>query len=232
MQAIYGVHIRCLKCVVCMIEIDFLRLDKKELSCYSAELFYIHEGRIGYSSAYERNEEGCIAVKVSSNIAVDRIYAVIFECDQNEPREKIVGELIKNELGADYFIFKIPFEKINVGIYYFYIEILSFFDIIYMAKGENGVFLTKSLPDLRFQLSISEFSYEKHSEYSGGIIYHVFVDRFFRKNTGPITEPARLIYEWDSPIDEYPVYQGAPIDNRYFYGGTLWVSPIFVLQKI
>ena len=54
------------------------------------------------------------------------------------------------------------------------------------------------------------------------MIYHVFVDRFFKYGDVKSREDAVIIDDWSAEIPEYPEYPGAFLKNNYFYGGTLY----------
>ena len=56
----------------------------------------------------------------------------------------------------------------------------------------------------------------------GGVIYHIFVDRFKRGGSSEIPDGAKVIPGTWKAIPEYPQYPGAPLYNNCFYGGTLW----------
>ena len=73
------------------------------------------------------------------------------------------------------------------------------------------------------QISVSDFSSLGKNAYLGGVIYHVFVDRFKKGTMSvPIKKGARIVEDWSEGIAEYPAYPGAHLENNTFYGGTLY----------
>lgn len=57
--------------------------------------------------------------------------------------------------------------------------------------------------------------------FKGGIMYHVFVDRFFSAGNNPCRADAVKYENWYDTIPEYPAYPGAPLRNNGFFGGDL-----------
>ncbi len=57
----------------------------------------------------------------------------------------------------------------------------------------------------------------------GGIIYHIFVDRFYKGTKPvPIRDDVVMYTDWENGIPEFPEYPGAFLRNNTFFGGTLW----------
>ncbi len=79
-----------------------------------------------------------------------------------------------------------------------------------------------------FQLTLSRYAHPAPDWAKGGVIYHVFVDRFFRGREEPISDGAYLVKDWENGIPDFPPYPGAPLKNNNFFGGDLWG----VLQKL
>lgn len=75
--------------------------------------------------------------------------------------------------------------------------------------------------DCTYQLTISAFVYPAPAFMEGGILYQIFVDRFFRGAETPIREDAVYLSDWEGGIPEYPAYPGAPLKNNTFFGGNL-----------
>ncbi len=73
-----------------------------------------------------------------------------------------------------------------------------------------------------FQLTVTDFLYAEPTWLLGGVIYHVFVDRFAKGGAVPKREDAIINSDWEGGIPQYPAYPGAPLPNNEFFGGTLW----------
>ena len=85
----------------------------------------------------------------------------------------------------------------------------------------NGVIFSRDEDTRRFQITVSDFAYPAPSWLYGGVIYHIFVDRFLRKGTPPVRKDAVINPDWENGIPEYPEYPGAPLENNEFFGGNL-----------
>lgn len=91
------------------------------------------------------------------------------------------------------------------------------------SDGEcERVYLTPDEDVRKFQMTVSDFLYKAPRERYGGIIYHIFVDRFNRGGNVKIRPDAVMIDDWYGGITEFPEYPGAPLKNNTFFGGTLW----------
>ncbi len=73
-----------------------------------------------------------------------------------------------------------------------------------------------------FQLTVTDFLYPEPRWLWGGVIYHVFVDRFAKGGRVPLRRDAVLNRDWEGGCPEFPAYPGAPLPNNEFFGGTLW----------
>ena len=195
---------------------DDIPLDAK------AEVIYIHNGKAGFSPAYEFSEEGAVRVRLSRHLGVDSVRLCIYDEYSSKRLSTIDGSLADTSYGFDVFEIPLPLSKINVGIYYFYIEISSIFDIIYMCRNSEGIFFSREAKRDSFRLSVSDFVFTAPENKYGGIIYHIFVDRFFKKDPGQLLDGGYYVSDWYSDITEFPEYPGQPIKNNSFYGGTLW----------
>lgn len=59
--------------------------------------------------------------------------------------------------------------------------------------------------------------------YTGGIMYHIFVDRFNKGSVKvPLRENAILNEDWYDGLPQYPQIPGEPLANNMFFGGTLY----------
>ncbi len=91
---------------------------------------------------------------------------------------------------------------------------------LYAVGGNDFGFSRQEAPLL--QLTVSRFAHEPPAWLYGGVIYHVFVDRFFRGGNAPVREGAVLNPDWEKGIPQYPPYPGAPLANDMFFGGDLY----------
>lgn len=76
--------------------------------------------------------------------------------------------------------------------------------------------------DGAFVLTVYEKRNNPPSWLYGGIIYHIFVDRFFRGGDEPCREDAVINGDWENGIPPYVKKPGDRLDNNVFFGGDLY----------
>ncbi len=135
------------------------------------------------------------------------------------------GEALWREMSAGYDEYKIAINKktIGVGLYFFAITLDTFFGIVYIIKHDGEIAFSYEMPNIGLpQLTVYK-SEEREHAIVGGVIYHVFVDRFSRASVNMSRRSSDKLIggEW-KVIPEYPAYRGAPIKNNTFYGGSLY----------
>lgn len=72
-----------------------------------------------------------------------------------------------------------------------------------------------------YQLLIFSAEYKTPDFLRRGVMYQIFVDRFFRGGDAPPREDVEMSENWGAEISQYPAYPGAPLKNNLFYGGDL-----------
>lgn len=76
--------------------------------------------------------------------------------------------------------------------------------------------------DDAFVLTVYEKREDPPSWIYGGIIYHIFVDRFFRGGDEPCRDDAVINGDWYNGIPPYVRHSGDRLDNNVFFGGDLY----------
>lgn len=91
------------------------------------------------------------------------------------------------------------------------------------VRGKEGrtISLSRLGAGAHFQLTVTDFAYPLPEWLLGGIIYHIFVDRFRRTGTPRVAPGAILHSDWEAGVPLVPAYRGGPLDNNDFFGGTL-----------
>ncbi|HPE95663.1 MAG TPA: glycoside hydrolase family 13 protein [Bacillota bacterium] len=97
---------------------------------------------------------------------------------------------------------------------------------VFLGRRDTGLyFFTASDGEsmLSEQFLVYYNAYPKPSFGTDGVIYHVFVDRFFRGDGKTVPRNDSVYAEsWDKTPLDYPEKPGAFIKNNNFYGGNLW----------
>ncbi|MBR2343543.1 MAG: glycoside hydrolase family 13 protein [Clostridia bacterium] len=181
---------------------------------------YFKDGVPTRSLASLLGEDIKIRVSVPRTLAARSVYARYYS---ESGEELAVTELAWCDLslGLDRYECKAPEEVSFVGLYFFEVLIDTPFGTYYVRKSADGIDFTRNpSASSRFQISVSDFRHPAPSKYYGGIIYHVFVDRFRRGGRSVRAEGSLYPEDWDN-IPEFPEYPGAPLKNNTFFGGTL-----------
>ena len=186
-----------------------------------SELAYIHNGKEDPTTAFSLSERGGLELRIPRALGALRLYVDLFsEGGEFIATHSLSWRNISD--GRDVYNISLPISELGVGLYFFRPRIVTAFcELFGKKKGNETVFTNDSSISDAFQLTVNNFAYAPPSEMYGGVIYHIFVDRFMRGGEVKIPDSARIVSgEWET-IPEYPEYPGAPLKNNTFYGGTL-----------
>ena len=117
---------------------------------------------------------------------------------------------------------EIDSSNIAIGLHYLRAEYDSICGKGIAYRTLNGCgFKAYNEGEFTYQLLLSKFAYNQPEWLLGGVIYQIFVDRFYRAGDTPIREDAVFNPDWENGIPQYPEYPGAPLANNMFFGGNL-----------
>lgn len=182
-----------------------------------AVIEYIHDGNKEMSCAFDKHRKNEILLKIPRSLGATSAGFDVFSGTDGEYVESITDEIYSFENEYDIFRFLLD---LPVGLYFIKPFISIFEEKIFGRRlGDKIIFDGEGE---MLQITVSDFKYSEPSSIQGGIIYHVFVDRFCRGGNCTVPEYNVLVDgEWES-IPEYPEYPGAPLKNNTLYGGTLY----------
>ncbi len=160
-----------------------------------------------------------LALRVPRSLgAVSVSLAVYSDGNCNAVREYAL-DFCRLTHGFDEYGVKILANELRRGIYFLKFELKTDCGAFYAKRIFDKIVFTKE--ENKIQLTVSNFEFKSPSFALGGIIYHIFVDRFCRGEEVFVRDGGVLYDgEWDA-IPEYPPYKGAPLKNNSFYGGSL-----------
>ncbi len=193
------------------------RINPREARCGMGAISFLHGKKETVSSAYELSEELSVLIKLPRSISADKVLLLLTD-ENGERLYDRAAKLI--DFDSIYDIYKVKLRLLGCGLYFFGIRTDSVFGTSYALNCIDHIEFAE-VENHSFQLSVSDFKYKAPTQYYGGVIYHIFVDRFKRGRGYSLKNGAKYVEDWYSPIPEYPEYSGAPIKNDYFYGGTL-----------
>ena len=74
-----------------------------------------------------------------------------------------------------------------------------------------------------FRLLLCKTSFDTPHWFYGGVMYHIFLDRFYKgQGDCKFHKGAILEEDWEHGIPEYPEIPGDELANNRFFGGNLW----------
>ncbi|MBE6703668.1 MAG: glycoside hydrolase family 13 protein [Ruminococcaceae bacterium] len=135
---------------------------------------------------------------------------------------------LSSDLVTDRFFCEIPVtelpESLANGLYYYHFEISFGSFMLYTCSINNIDFeLCEELCDRRSRLLVYDKGFETPDWFKGNVMYHVFVDRFFKGSKSvPVSDTAVMNPDWENGIPQYGEYPGAFVENNVFFGGTLY----------
>lgn len=171
------------------------------------------------SGAFAHSDTVLFTLKIPRYIGAVSVKMKIWkDAYSNESKEQ-VKEFYLNwhniSDGCDIYNTKISFPELlgdEAGLFYYHYKISTFCgDTIFPEMSDS-------------QLLLYENEYKTPQWIKGGIIYHIFVDRF-RKSEIPkckIKKSAVINKDWDNGILQYGEYPGADVENNMFFGGNLY----------
>ncbi len=188
-----------------------------------AEYEYIHEGKGGISTAFNINEKAEIKLSIPRSLGAIGVYLDVYDENACEKITKLKAEWCGLDGEYDSYIFSINIKDLGTGLYFLRPSLSVLAGELYGHKWAGGIYFdTNSEPYNMMQMTVCDFKYKEPGKIRGGVIYHVFVDRFRRGGHIEIPDGARLVRGDWKIVAEYPDYPGAPLYNNTFFGGTLW----------
>ena len=199
-----------------------LSFSNNRAKSLTGKVSFIHGDKNGSSSAYEISEAAKIRIQLPRLLGVVSASVRIFDESLEHVISAISASWYGLKDGYDIYDADVSLADLGIGLYFFEVELDTQCGKLYGRKsGRELIFSADDTKESLYQLSVSNFKYSKSDNKLGGVIYHIFVDRFNRggdvkPKPGTVTDD-----DWHV-IPEYPLYNGAPLKNNHFYGGTLW----------
>ncbi len=193
-----------------------LRLEAP--SEFFADLTFLHGEKESTRRAFLKEEKRGLALRLPRALGITEAY---FEYGKNGV-DCTISFSFCSVCGAQ-DLYTASLDSLCVGLYFGRIRAHTPFGVYYATLSASTLRFTKEVAAQTVQISVSDFSSVEKKPYLGGVIYHIFVDRFARsEHPVPIKKDAKMIECWENGIPEYPAYPGAHLENNTFYGGTLY----------
>jgi len=200
---------------------NFLRIGAEEHVHVVGSLDYVHSQKNQSGTAYTVNEGVSLLLRLPRALGTKNITMSVYDEAFREAVLESNGTWEERCGNYDVYSFKIKKGSLPVGLYFFDFKIEGYRTLYAYHKIGEVAFSTERNHGY-FQLTVCDFKYAPPEDNFGGIIYHVFVDRFYKAGDINVRHDAVTVDNWYSEIPEYPLYPGAFLKNNTFFGGTLW----------
>lgn len=196
------------------------RISFSDVSSMLGKVLYLHNGKVLDTGAFELNKKAELRILLPRELGVVSVFLKLY--DETVAFDRLF-ECIHLSSDLENDVYSLKLDKLPVGLYFFSFELECIAGKVFGMKGKGReLVICESESGSHFQFSIVNFEYPVPEKYYGGVIYHIFVDRFRKGGNVPCREDAVLMNTWEGAIPEYPAYPGAHLENNTFFGGTLY----------
>ena len=199
--------------------LDFLRLDDRRLLSGIGRCELLRGGRIVSERAAPRGRTLRILAHLPRALGTTALLCVLStdggEYERVPMRYRGIAE------GFD--VYEGAFRPSEAGLFFYSFLGESPMGRFYGMRSPetDGIAFSRTASGAHFQLTVTEFAFAPPAWLYGGIMYHIFVDRFRRTGFYRLREDAVFHTEWEDGCPLYPAYRGAHVENNDFFGGTL-----------
>ena len=146
--------------------------------------------------------------------------------DGGEARD-LAFSFLKMERGEDLYRLTLSTDELcedaPSGLFYYEYIFLRGFETLFSDSVNNVDFSLSPRSASRFHLLVFEKGFSTPAWFHGGIMYHIFPDRFRRgEGACALREGAILDEDWENGVPQYAKRAGDPLSNNVFFGGNLW----------
>lgn len=166
----------------------------------------------------------CLALKIPRVLGIS--YPTLRINKDGENSFELRMEYSDTELGVDIFEVTLDAEKLcgneSSGLFYYDFIFHKNGRLFFSETNDNLKLEISEAEGSKFRLLIYEEDFKTPEWFKGGIMYHIFVDRFAKGSfSAPLREDAELNNDWENGIPQYGEYPGAFVKNNVFFGGNL-----------
>ncbi len=109
------------------------------------------------------------------------------------------------------------------GLFYYKFLFLRGLDTLFTDTYNNLDFSLGDDMGASFRLLVYQKDYIVPEWFSGGVMYQIFVDRFYKGNGNVGTRSDAIMNtDWNHGIPQFAAKPGDPLENNEFFGGNLW----------
>ena len=163
-----------------------------------------------------------VSEKVKFTLNIPRSYGVrraVMRFHRDGEDSKDIPFEIENE--GNYTL-TLDMSELGIGLYYYSFIFLRGFDTLFSNTVNNVDIKISDKVGNDFRMLVYSDDFTTPDWFKGGVMYHIFVDRFNKSGRSPLREDADNQDDWHAPISQYGVIPGAAVKNDLFYGGDLY----------
>lgn len=109
------------------------------------------------------------------------------------------------------------------GLFYYEFLFLRGYDTLFSSSVNNVDFTLDAQSARKFKFLVFDEDYTVPEWFSGGVMYHIFLDRFCKgEGKTELRVGSKLDKDWENGIPQYAKKNGDPLANNVFFGGNLW----------
>jgi len=203
-----------------------LIFDKNDLLRYRVE-YEKHSALRGdakKSAAFSSDDTLTLTVRVPRLLCASMVKLELYR-DDDMTEQSIAAE--RTEFSDCFDVFSVTLKLADIctdgdsGLFYYTYSIDTPYGMVYTAR--DGSFTYDKGSVSREQLTVYSASFTVPEKFCGGMMYQIFVDRFFDGGR-PVdpTEGKVRNSDWENGIPMYAEKPGDALDNNEFFGGNLW----------
>ncbi len=137
--------------------------------------------------------------------------------DGEEPRE-----IPLSRDGGEVFSLSYDLSLEGEGLFYYEIILQRGRDRLYSDTRDNCNVTFSERRGTPLRLLVYENDFTVPDWFAGGVMYHIFVDRFNKSGKSPVREDAVNENDWNAPVSQYGEEPGDFVKNDLFFGGDLY----------
>ena len=175
--------------------------------------------------AFAYGEEVVFSVKVPRRLGVAAV--VLRICPDSGDDRDLPLTFCEHDRSVDTYMLTLSTAELcgkeENGLFFYEILFLRGFHTLFTDSVNNADFRLSEHSANRFRLLVYAKDFRTPAWFHGGIMYHIFLDRFFRgKGAVKLREDAILNEDWEKGIPQFAKKAGDPLSNNVFFGGNLW----------
>lgn len=160
-------------------------------------------------------------------------------CPDGKETQDLPFAFCEQDRGADVYTLTLDTAQLcpapSGGLFYYEYLFLRGVDTLFSSSVNNVDFTLENASASRFRLLVYNKNYTVPQWFSGGVMYHIFLDRFCKgRGKTALREDAILDPDWQNGIPQYAKKNGDALRNNVFFGGNLWgvCEKLDALQKM